>query len=293
MAVRDDFIEALNTCIDRLNQGESVEAILLDYPSLANQLRPMLEAGLLFPRARFPVGDVESAEEAEESTIREAIRREFRRGIRWINWLLLLIIIGGGIILVAIIAGGSGVPPVLLVTSSPTWTATYTVTSTMTASATLTLTTRPTSTPTATVIAIDTTTNTPTPPPSPTSTVVTEIGRIIIEGPVSRIQDNIITIYDLPIVLPINDPVLSVIRVGDVVRVEGTQEVEFVQAVTLIFINVTVVIVDGQVWRGDSCASPPPAWAQAGAADWYSRCAPAPSNPSGGNSGSSGDDDDD
>mgnify|MGYP005842079069 CR=1 FL=1 len=327
MAVRDDFIEALNACIDRLNQGETVEEILRDHPTFANQLRPMLEAGLLFPRARFPFGD---AETAQEPIIREAVRREFRRGFRWTRWLVLLLVIGGGIVGVIIIGGG-GESPVLALTasatltstppftatttetSSPTstFTATLTSTATLTASATETpsptgmFTATPTSTATFTVTPTETLTSTSTFTAIPSSTNTASVpptvaaapGRIIVEGPVNTIQDNIITIYDLRIRLQPGDPVLTVLRPGDIVRIEGIQEVEVMQAITVIFVNITVVIVDGQVWRGDSCASPPPAWAQAAASDWYRRCAvPAPSSgSSSGNSsgGSNADDDDD
>ncbi|MBZ0286067.1 MAG: hypothetical protein K8I30_00525, partial [Anaerolineae bacterium] len=136
MAVRDDLIEALNTCIDRLNQREGVEIILTDYPTLANDLRPMLEAGLLFPRARIPAPEIEPGETTGEALIRQTIRQVFRGGIGWL--LLLLLLVGGGIIVIAVLVRGGGENPALIVPASATSTLTAIVAPSATATVTIT-----------------------------------------------------------------------------------------------------------------------------------------------------------
>lgn len=97
MAVRDDLIEAFSDSIDRLNDGEDLEVILASYPDLANQLRPMLEAGLLFPRARFMPADVNTAQETIEPTIQQTVRTVFDGG--WSSSLFgLLFVIAIGVV---------------------------------------------------------------------------------------------------------------------------------------------------------------------------------------------------
>lgn len=115
---------------------------------------------------------------------------------------------------------------------------------------------------------------------------------IVVEGPVSDIQLNVITIYDLEIVLQPDDPILSLIQIGDEVRVEGVVEenegVIVVVAVTVTSINVEVFVGDnGQVWRdsGD-CSNPPPDWAPANG--WRRRCEGGGGNSGGGNNGQGG-----
>jgi uncharacterized protein DUF5666 len=121
---------------------------------------------------------------------------------------------------------------------------------------------------------------------------------IVIEGPVQAININIITIYNINIELDENDPLLTVIQIGDVVHVEGNVVNQgntiIVIVVNIIIINVDVVIGDdGAVWRDHgNCSNPPPPWAPAHG--WHRRCDnPAPSG-GGSNSGMGmGDDDDD
>jgi hypothetical protein len=113
---------------------------------------------------------------------------------------------------------------------------------------------------------------------------------IIIEGPVQAININIITIYDIDIQLAPNDPLLAVIQIGDLVRVEGnvspgsTTNIVII-AVTVVIVNIEVYIVDGEVWRdpGD-CSNGPPDWAPAHG--WRRRC--EGNNNNGGNGNGNG-----
>jgi hypothetical protein len=99
---------------------------------------------------------------------------------------------------------------------------------------------------------------------------------IIVEGPVQIINVNIITIYDIDIEVNVNDPILSVLQIGDVVRVEGDTIINadtlVVVAISIVVINVDVVVnVDGVVWRDQgNCSNPPPPWAPANG--WRRRC---------------------
>ncbi|MCB9452938.1 MAG: hypothetical protein H6672_15970 [Anaerolineaceae bacterium] len=127
---------------------------------------------------------------------------------------------------------------------------------------------------------------TPTPPPAEATPEVTlevtvvpgeDSGAIIIiiEGPVQAININIITIYNINIQLDPDDPILTVIQIGDVIRVSG-QVVQsgttiVIVAINIIFINVDVVIFEGDIWRDDgNCGNPPPPWAPANG--WHRRC---------------------
>jgi len=97
---------------------------------------------------------------------------------------------------------------------------------------------------------------------------------IIIEGPVDSINANGITIYGINIELVPDDPILTVIQVGDVIRIEGNPkggDTVIIVAVNVIFINVEVVVHDDQVWRDSgNCNNPPPPWAPANG--WRRRC---------------------
>lgn len=100
---------------------------------------------------------------------------------------------------------------------------------------------------------------------------------IIIEGPVTQININIIVIYGIPITLDPEDPILLALQIGDIVRVEGTaiddDTTIVILALTVIVVNVDIYIdVDGdQVWRDDgTCKNPPPPWAPAHG--WRRRC---------------------
>ncbi|MCA9906705.1 MAG: hypothetical protein KC547_22775, partial [Anaerolineae bacterium] len=96
----------------------------------------------------------------------------------------------------------------------------------------------------------------PTPGPSPTPTAVTGGGVVVvIEGPVEAINVNIITIYNINIVINADDPVLAIIQIGDLVRVEGQfvddddDLTEWIRIdndtqINITIIAITIVIVD-------------------------------------------------
>jgi hypothetical protein len=99
---------------------------------------------------------------------------------------------------------------------------------------------------------------------------------IVIEGPVESININIITIYGIEIEVDEDDPILTVIQIGDVIRVEG--ELDDIDEDTLVLIAITIIIIDvdiyisddGDAWRDDDCGNPPPPWAPAHG--WRDRC---------------------
>jgi len=98
---------------------------------------------------------------------------------------------------------------------------------------------------------------------------------IVIEGPVTAININIITIYNINIELDEDDPNLTIIQIGDIVRVEGDTE-DMDGTIVIIVINITIINVDinvdtGEVWRDDgNCGNGPPPWAPAHG--WRRRC---------------------
>lgn len=71
--------------------------------------------------------------------------------------------------------------------------------------------------PTVTVVSLPSATNTPT-------ITVTQEMAIIVEGPISAIHDNVLTVYDLSVEVAPGHPILSLLEVGDFVRVEGVYE---------------------------------------------------------------------
>jgi hypothetical protein len=116
---------------------------------------------------------------------------------------------------------------------------------------------------------------------------------IIIEGPVESINANVIVIYGFNIEVDENDPLLLIIEVGDVVRIEGnigpsTGTTIVIIAVVIIIVDVDVVIGDdGVVWRDHgNCDNPPPPWAPAHG--WHRRCDPQSNGGSGNGRGGSG-----
>jgi hypothetical protein len=153
---------------------------------------------------------------------------------------------------------------------------------------------------------------TPTLTPTPTGTLtITPIpGRgpvtIIIEGPVQQININIITIYDIDIEINPTDPILTVIEIGDILRVIGNIDDDdddddddrggriYIVAITVIIVDIDVFIQPGGtiIWRdrGD-CSNPPPDWAPANG--WRRRCQQPAPQPGGGGRGGDDDDDDD
>ncbi|MBN8592290.1 MAG: hypothetical protein J0M33_11035 [Anaerolineae bacterium] len=230
-------------------------------------------------------------------------------------WLFAL---GGGVIgiMVTIIVvvvvifqpGSNGhVPPIeqtltavatYLPSATPTATVTGTLTSTplpATATASATLDPSVTVSPvTPTLVVTGTTTAQASPTAQGTVTVTsTPAGDvIIIEGPVTNININIITIYNFTIVVAPDDPILTTINIGDIIRVEGALDDDDGQIViiAITIINITIInLPPDQGGSGDwtddgSCANAPPPWAPAHG--WRRRC-------EGGGKDKDDDDDDD
>lgn len=111
--------------------------------------------------------------------------------------------------------------------------------------------------------------------------------RLVIEGPVERIEAHTITIHEQTFTLP-DTPALQVIQLGDVIRLDGSADGDRFIEIQIIFISVDVIInVDGQIWRDPGTCDTPPDWARSSANRWFSRCAAGPAPSGGGNSGGS------
>ena len=96
---------------------------------------------------------------------------------------------------------------------------------------------------------------------------------IVIEGPVSAIVANEITIYNFTIAIAEDDPILTVLEIGDVIRIEGNWDDEDAAIVAIIvgFVTVDVFVFEGDVWRDNgNCSNGPPPWAPAHG--WHARC---------------------
>lgn len=99
---------------------------------------------------------------------------------------------------------------------------------------------------------------------------------IIIEGPVEVIIQNVIVIYGIEIELDENDPLLTVIQIGDIVHIEGdlieNGTTIIVIAIVVVIIDIDIYIVDGGfIWRDDgNCNNAPPPWAPAHG--WRRKC---------------------
>lgn len=122
----------------------------------------------------------------------------------------------------------------------------------------------------------------------------------MVEGPVESINVNVITIYNIELVLAEDDPILARIQVGDVLRVEGDFDstLQVIVAVTVqsVSVDINVNTDTGEAWRDDgNCSNPPPPWAPANG--WRRRCEGQQNNSGDGNGNDNGmgmgDDDDD
>lgn len=121
------------------------------------------------------------------------------------------------------------------------------------------------------------TTLVPTVTPVESTPEATRAVSIVIEGPVENINGNIITIFGNTVEIQPSDPLLNVIQVGDVLRVEGDLvargSVQVLIAIRVIYIEIEVDVnpQTNEVWRDDgSCNNPPPDWAPANG--WRRRC---------------------
>jgi hypothetical protein len=162
-----------------------------------------------------------------------------------------------------------------IITPSPT----RAVTNTPTPSATVALTNTPNVTQTPLVV---TTTTTP-------STQATSAPIIVIEGNIERIEGNIITIYGIPITIDSDDSILTVIQVGDTIRIEGDYVDNVLVVIQIVILTDRIAIepTTGATWvDSGTCANPPPPWAPANG--WRRRCVSAGSTPSNNGTNNSG-----
>lgn len=160
------------------------------------------------------------------------------------------------------------VTPDVVATAPPSATFTPTITPTSTRTPTPTVTLTPTAMGTATDIPAE-----PTEPPI-----------LVIEGPVSAIDGNLVTIYGMQIELDADDLRLNLLRVGDTLRVTTTEADDGETISTFEFPNEEVSLSPGgqEAYRDDgNCDNRPPAWAPA--PGWYARCEPEAGSGSPGN----------
>lgn len=179
----------------------------------------------------------------------------------------------------------------------------------------------PTNTPQATPTALPSASITPRHIPTSVPTATTK-ARMIIEGPIDQITDNVVTIYGIPIQIEPANPLLPGLSIGDIIRVEG--DLQTANGVTIIIAVVITMPPDknptpgintnidtdintnpstGEVWQDNgNCDNPPPDWAPANG--WRARCQgqdnPRPNNdkpdndkPDNNNGHGNNDDDDD
>ncbi len=302
--------DILNESIDRLAAGQTVNDCLLAYPGQSARLGSMLESGLIAARVTYPVAEVALAQERIWSRMEQAYNtptpsRPVRLPRRW-QWVIAAaaaLLMLAGVMLAAqnsqpgdplygvklfiesIFSGGQPTAlPTPTETAAPTATSTPAVTATETPTSAPTLTATPTFTP----IPTEALAASETPTFTPTEENVTGA----IEGPVEDINSNVITIYGIEIVIDEDDPLLAVIVVGDVIRVEGDFDGTAIDASDVVVVGVGGEAVEiftndtGEVWRDDgSCNNPPPDWAPA--IGWRRRCQGGAA-PGGGNAGGMG-----
>lgn len=325
MAVRSDLIDILNSCIDRLNTGEAVEDVLQDYPDVAGQLRPMLEAGLLSRRVAFPIVDVDAARLQAEPTIQTAIKTTFGSGFLGSGLGLLMLIVIVGAVLTSIVIFNLNNNPTQVDLPTETIPVTEPVLSSIQFEGIVTVieanqilvnslqvdisdaavegnlvigvTVAVSGQLLDGIVIAEMVTVLATPEATTESSEQVQV--TVIEGPVSTINENIITIYGVDLEVPSDDPRLNVLQVGDVIRVEGTTDTVTVNilVINITFINVDVFVQGNQIWRDSgNCQNPPPAWAVANG--WRQRCQGGGGNNGNSNGNSNGrdndsDDDDD
>ncbi len=72
---------------------------------------------------------------------------------------------------------------------------------------------------------------------------------IVIEGPVQAINVNIITIYNIDVEVDQNDPILTQIAIGDVIRVEGSS-VSSGDTIIIVAVNIVIINIDQDIITG-------------------------------------------
>ena len=75
---------------------------------------------------------------------------------------------------------------------------------------------------------------------------------IVIEGPVESITINTITIFDIDIEVDPADPILTEIRIGDTIRIEGSSSFDggtiIIIAVNITIIETTIIVINNPVF---------------------------------------------
>ncbi len=89
--------------------------------------------------------------------------------------------------------------------------------------------------------------STPIVTPSLTPTPAVDDTIIVIEGPIITINVNIITIYNINVLVANDNPILKVIKIGDRVRVEGKRNRTGVIAATVVTLTTASISLNGQV----------------------------------------------
>ena len=101
---------------------------------------------------------------------------------------------------------------------------------------------------TADITPTETTSNAVTPTPTISPVIINNAPIIVIEGAVESININSITIFDIDIQVEPSDPILTEIRIGDIVRIEGQSSLEnniiVIVAVNITIIETTVIIIN-------------------------------------------------
>lgn len=305
MAVNNDLIDIFNDCIDRLNRGESVENILQDYPAMASQLRPMLEAGLLTKKISYPVNQVNAVRDRIQFNAQQAVDSTFGGGSSsiWASFLFVLII--GGVLLglgtLFVLHSRENVSDTMQaqVSETPTTSIQFegivtsldlnqiivntlvvditeaTVTGTIQVGASVSIDGNLVEGDVVafTVVVL----STPQPIPTANSPFTGELDVtdqiLVVEGIVSAINNNTITIYDMYFELQPDDPRLTVIESGDVVRIEGqVVSPNSIIILNLTFVSVNIFVYEDLAWRDDNCGNAPPPWAAEQATEWFDQC---------------------
>lgn len=94
--------------------------------------------------------------------------------------------------------------------------------------------------------------------PAPTATAtppVTLESVMVIEGPVSAINGNIITVFNMNIQVTAGDAVLTSIKIGDTLQVAGRVTVEN-GSLIVVAMNITIVKVDSPAAAPNSALPP-------------------------------------
>lgn len=168
---RPDLIDAFNDCVEQLHYGVPLEDCLRRYPTLADELRPLLETGAAVTQARAGAAEVQAARMRVRARLlaelgtQNARRRPLVRAYRVASRLAVAAVL---VLVLAAIFARQDAFFVWLRGTTPTPEMIITLTPVASPTATLTASQRPTSTATATPT--PTSTDTPTRTPTVTAT---------------------------------------------------------------------------------------------------------------------------